>query len=77
MSGKKECLYVWVLANGIRNLSVWPRAPTDVMWSSVGGMAMRPWAILYSRMTLHCALLTARGCHCSVLIIDVTLLYVE
>ena len=69
LSGKKECLYVEVLAYGTRNL-----ATDDVVCSSSGGIATRPFTIMYIIIALHIVLLAANGYHCSVFSIVVTLL---
>jgi hypothetical protein len=46
-SGKKEFLYSCVLAYGTMNLAVWPLAVVIDVCSSVGGIATRPFTILY------------------------------
>ena len=47
MSGKKEYLYSSVLVYGTMNLAVWPLAVVIDVCSSVGGIATRPFTILY------------------------------
>ena len=47
VSGKKECLYSCVLAYRTMNLAVWPLAVVVDMCSPVGGIATRPFTILY------------------------------
>ena len=73
MSGKKECLYSCVLAYRTMNLAVWPLAVVDAC-SSVGGVATRPFTILYIIVAFILALLSAKVGHCRICSIDVTLL---
>ena len=69
VSGKKECLYSCILAYRTMNLAV----VVDVC-SSVGGIATRPFTILYIIVAFILALLSAKVGHCRVCSIDVTLL---
>jgi hypothetical protein len=44
-SRKNECLYVEVVAYGTRNQAIWPLTTDDVVCSSSGGIATRPFTI--------------------------------
>ena len=46
------------------NESMWPLATDDAVYSSNGGIATRPFTILYSITALDLVLLSANGCHC-------------
>ena len=74
VSGKKECVYSCVLAYGTMNLAVWPLAVVIDVCSSVGGIATRPFTILYIIVAFILALLSVKVGHCRVCSIDVTLL---
>jgi hypothetical protein len=54
------------------NLAVWPLAVVVDVCSSVGGIATRPFTILYIIVAFILALLSAKVGHCRVCSIDVT-----
>ena len=70
----KECLYSCFLTYGTMNLAAWPLPVVVDVCSSVGGIATRPFTILYIIVAFILALLSAKVGHCRVCSIDVTLL---